>query len=373
MINYGRHLVDKNDIREVVKVLKSNFLTTGPKIKEFENNILKKFGGKHCSVVNNGTSALHLLGAALNWGKKDFIATTPITFLADANCIVNNNANPEFIDIDKKTYTMDPNKLEERLKKKKIKAVIAVDFAGHPCDWKSLNYLSKKYEFTLINDACHSIGAEYFSSKKYAINYADYVTHSYHPVKAFTTGEGGCVISKNKKISRKIELLRNHSIKKEKHEWKYKIFETGMNYRISDIHCALGISQLKKVDKFIKERRKIADFYIKELKGNDNFILPYENKNCKHAFHLFPLLVKFNKVSLSKERIFKKFLKKGIKLQVHYIPVHLQPYYRKNFSINRGELKISEDFYKKEISIPIFPGLKKDILSRVIKELKLIC
>ena len=259
MINYGRHLIDKNDIREVVKVLKSNFLTTGPKIKEFENNILKNLV-ENIVLLLTTELALASLGAALNWGKKDFIATTPITFLADANCIVNNNANPEFIDIDKKTYTMDPNKLEERLKKKKIKAVIAVDFAGHPCDWKSLNYLSKKYEFILINDACHSIGAEYFSSKKYAINYADYVTHSYHPVKAFTTGEGGCVISKNKKISQKIELLRNHSIKKERHEWKYKIFETGMNYRISDIHCALGISQLKKVDKFIKEKEKLQTF-----------------------------------------------------------------------------------------------------------------
>ncbi len=374
MINYGKHQIDSNDIREVVKVLKSNFLTTGPKVREFEKKIIKKFGGQYCTVVNSGTSALYLLGKALNWKKNDLIATTPMTFLATANCIVNNSALPEFIDIEKKTFTIDPNKLEERLKKNKIKAVIAVDYAGHPCDWKSLNYLKKKYGFTLINDACHSMGAEYHSSKKYAIKYADFVTHSYHPVKAFTTGEGGSVISKNNKISKKIELMRNHvMIKNEKFDpWIYKIQDAGMNYRLTDIQCALGISQLNKLNKFIKSRRQIAKTYLNELEECENFINPTEKKNCKHAYHLYPLQILFDKIKINKKELFYLFRRKGISLQVHYIPIHLQPFYAKNFNINRKSLIHSESFYKREVSLPIFPGLKNKELNKIIKNLKLI-
>ncbi len=374
MINYGRQLIKQDDIKAVIKTLKSNFLTQGTKIAEFENRINFKFGGKHSCVLSNGTSALYLLGKALGWKKKDTIATTPISFLASSNCIVNNNATPLFIDIDKKTYLIDPNKLEDKLKKKKIKAVIAVDYAGHPCDWKALKYLSKKYNFTLINDACHSMGSQYFSEKKYAIKYADFVSQSYHPVKAFTTGEGGSIISNNKKIIEKIKLMRNHSMirNSKKSPWQYKIFSPGQNYRITDIQCALGISQLKKLDNYVSERRKIAEYYINELKNFDKFILPIEKKHCKHSFHLFPLQIKFNKLKINKQKLFKKFLIKGINLQVHYIPIHLQPYYKKNFYINRKELKNSEEFYLNEISIPIFPGIKKNQLLKVVNELKLI-
>ena len=188
--------------------------------------MIKKFGGKFCTVVNSGTSALHLLGKALNWKKNDIIATTPISFIATSNCIVNNNAKPEFIDIEKKTYTIDLNKLENKLIRKRFKAVIAVDYAGHPCDWEGLKYLSNKYNFTLINDACHSMGAKYKQNQKYAIKYADFVTQSYHPVKTFTTGEGGSIISKNKFIDEKIKLMRNHSMVKNKKfdPWIYQIF-----------------------------------------------------------------------------------------------------------------------------------------------------
>ncbi len=374
MINYGRQLIKQDDIKAVIKTLKSNFLTQGSKIAEFENKINLKFGGKYCCVLSNGTSALYLLGKALGWKKNDVVATTPISFLASSNCIVNNNATPLFTDIDKKNYLIDPNKLEDKLKKKKIKAVIAVDYAGHPCDWKALKYLSKKYNFILINDACHSMGSKYFSEKKYAIKYADFVSQSYHPVKAFTTGEGGSIISNNKKIIEKIKLMRNHSMIKnsKKSPWEYKIFSPGQNYRITDIQCALGISQLKKLDNFVSERRKIAKYYINELKNFSKFILPNEEKHCKHSFHLFPLQIKFNKLKINKKELFKKFLRKGIKLQVHYIPIHLQPYYKENFYINRKELNNAEEFYKNEVSIPIFPGIKKNQLLKVVNELKLI-
>ena len=374
MINYGKQSITDDDIKSVIKTLKSDYITQGYKIEEFEKKLNIKFGGKFCAVLNSGTSALYLLGKALNWKKKDIVITTPISFIASSNCIVNNEASPEFVDIDEKTYSIDPNKLEEKLKKKKIKAVIAVDYAGHPCDWKSLKYLSVKYNFTLINDACHSMGAEYFSNKKYAIKYADYVTQSFHPVKAFTTGEGGSVISNNKKIIEKIKLMRSHSIIRDtkKYPWYYKINSPGQNYRITDIQCSLGISQLKKLDKFVTQRQKIAKVYLNELRSDNKFILPFQDKNCKHAYHLFPLQIKFNKIKFNKEQIFKKFLRKGIKLQVHYIPIHLQPYYRRNFTINRKELMIAENFYKREVSVPIFPSLKKIDLLKVINQLKLI-
>ena len=372
MINYGRQLIENDDIKAVLKTLKSEFLTQGFKTPEFEKEINKKFGGKYSCVLSNGTASLYLLGKALGWKKDDLIATTPISFIASSNCIVNNNATPEFIDIDNRTYLIDPNKLEHKLKKKKIKAVIAVDYAGHPCDWKSLNYLSKKYGFILINDACHSMGSEYYSNKKYAIKYAHFVTQSFHPVKAITTGEGGSVISDNKRIIDKIKLMRSHSMIKnsKKFPWMYNILSTGQNYRITDIQCALGISQLKKLDRFIKERRKIAKFYVDRLKDYEIFTLPVEKKNCKHSFHLFPLLVEFKKIRHSKQEVFKRFLKEGIKLQVHYIPIHLQPFYKKNFRINRKELENAEEFYRKEVSIPIFPGLKKSQLFKVLSELK---
>lgn len=374
MISYGKHKIDSKDIREVSKVLKSDFLTSGPKVEQFEKKLIKKFGGKFCTAVNSGTSALHLLGKALNWKKNDIIATTPISFIATSNCIVNNNATPEFIDIEKETYTIDLNKLENKLKRKKFKAVIAVDYAGHPCDWEGLKYLSKRYNFTLINDACHSMGAKYKLSQKYAIRYADFVTQSYHPVKTFTTGEGGSIISKNKFIDEKIKLMRNHSMIRNKRfdPWVYKIFSSGMNYRITDLQCALGISQLDKIEKNIIERRKIAKKYLFNLEGCENFILPKELPQNYHAYHLFPLQVLFEKLKIDKKRMFKIFSNIGVKLQVHYIPIHLQPYYKKNFKINRKELINSEEFYKRAISLPIYPGLKKKDLSMIVKQLKLI-
>ena len=286
MINYGRQLIENDDIKAVLKTLKSEFLTQGLKTPEFEKEINKKFGGKYSCVLSNGTASLFLLGKALGLEKNDLIATTPISFIASSNCIVNNNATPEFIDIDNRTYLIDPNKLEHKLKK--IKAVIAVDYAGHPCDWKSLNYLSKKYGFILINDACHSMGSEYYSNNKYAIKYANFVTQSFHPVKAITTGEGGSVISDNKRIIDKIKLMRSHSmIKNSKKFLGCTTFYQQVKITELQIYNALGISQLKKLDRFIKERRRIAKFYVDSLKDYDIFTLPIEKKIANIHFIYF--------------------------------------------------------------------------------------
>ncbi len=371
MINYGKQTLEEDDLQAVVKTLRDNFLTSGPKVDKFERELIKKFGGKFCSVVNNGTSALNIIGKALGWKKDDKVITTPLSFLATANCIVNNNATPVFTDVENEYFTIDPEKLEDKLRKNSCKAVIAVDYAGHPCDWVSLRYLSKKYDFKLINDACHSMGSKLNNNQKYATYYSDFVTQSFHPVKAITTGEGGSIFSKNKKIANRITQIRNHCMQHTKKEgpWYYEIHEAGSNYRITDFQCALGISQLKKLNNFVRARRKIASIYLKELKNDERFVLPKEKIDCYHSYHIFPLQINFNKLKINKKELFERFKKRGINLQVHYIPIHLQPFYKKKFGYKVNQFPNAEKFYRNEISLPIYPELKFNDLYRVIDEL----
>ena len=220
MISYGKQTVDQQDIDAVVNVLRSDWLTQGPAVKTFESDLRKYFGAKYASSVSNGTAALHLTGIALGWKPGDIIITVPITFLASANSIIFSGATPDFVDIDKETYTIDPKKLEAKILKyesqgKKVKAVIAVDYAGHPCDWKSLRKIADRFDIQLINDNCHAMGASYFGDKHYAVKYADIVTQSYHPVKNFTTGEGGAVLTNNSSYAKKIDILRTHGMTKD--------------------------------------------------------------------------------------------------------------------------------------------------------------
>jgi dTDP-4-amino-4,6-dideoxygalactose transaminase len=332
-------------------------------------------------------------------------------------------ATPDFVDIDEKYYTIDLNKLEEKIKKyadikKRIKAVVAVDYAGQPCDWKGLRYLADKYEFQLVNDNCHALGAKYYGSEKYAVKYADAVCQSYHPVKHITTGEGGSILTNNKDIDEKVKVLRSHGMVKSnsqlgiilpwrtqrtwnyelknqkpgtrnqeprtKHQeapWYYEMQMLGFNYRITDFQCALGISQLKKLDGFVKKRREIAKFYDNEIKNDERFIIPEEIKNEKHSYHLYPLQINFNKLSSRKDsgrrqdvkvQVFSELKDKGINCQVHYIPVHTQPYYRDNFGFRKGDYPIAEKFYDREISIPMYPSLTKNDLWYIVKTLKAV-
>jgi dTDP-4-amino-4,6-dideoxygalactose transaminase len=373
-ISYAKQTIDQSDIKIVAKALKSEFLTQGPYGEFFEKNINKFFGSRYSAVVSNGTAGLFLAGKALGWEKNDVIITSPITFIASANAIINNGAIVDFVDIDKDTYNIDINKLEDKLKKnKKIKSIIAVDYAGHPCDWKSLKYLSNKFKVTLINDNCHAIGAKYMNDFQYAVKFADIVVHSYHPTKNITTGEGGSVLSNNKIIINKIKILRNHSMIKphskiKKYPWHYEIHEAGFNFRLTEFQCALGISQLKKIKTFIKKRREIAKKYYSILNNKENITLPKEINNSTHAYHLFPLQVNFEKIKLNKSDFFYQMLKQGIKLQVHYIPIHLQPFYR-NLLRKKIRFPIAEKFYKHEVSLPIYPSLQKNELNKIIHNL----
>jgi dTDP-4-amino-4,6-dideoxygalactose transaminase len=376
MINYGKHFIDNSDISAVLKTLKSKNITQGSQIIEFEKQLSKKFGSKYCSVVSSGTAALHLVGKILNWKKNDLVLCSPITFLATSNSIIYQGARPEFIDIDSKNYNIDINLIEKKLKTTKgrrIKAIIATDFAGHPCDWESLKYLSKKYNVRLINDNCHAIGASYKNNSQYAQKFSDFVIHSYHAVKNITTGEGGAVLTNNKSDKILIDQLRTHGVIRKKNRifpWEYEMRNLGYNYRITDIQASLGISQLKKLNKFVNFRRKIAGLYDKLFENFDCFQIPNVEKNVRHAYHLYPLLIDFKKIKVNKLFLFKVFKKNNINLQVHYIPIYRQPFYKKKFNLNYKNFPNSENFYKKEISLPIFYNMKKSLVHKVYKIFK---
>ena len=371
MINYGRQFIDKADVNAVVRTLKSDFLTQGEEVLKFEENLSKYFKSKYVTVVNSGTSALYLTIKSLKLKKNSKILTTPITFAASAASIIYNNHIPILCDINLEDYTLDLNLVEKNIKKNNVKCVIAVDYAGHPCDWNGLNSLKKKYGIILINDNCHAIGSKIDNDIGYSSKYADVTTHSYHPVKNLTTGEGGAILTNNFLINQRVKLLRSHNImrnerdKKEKGIWYYRINQIGYNFRITDFQCSLGISQLKKLKRFINERRVLAKLYDNNFKKVENILFPKVKKKYFHSYHLYPLLINFGKFKINKKTFFNNLIKKGIKLQVHYVPLYKQPFIKK-FLEKNVLFPNSETFYNREVSLPIYYGLK-------IKQIKYIC
>ena len=386
MISYGKQDIDENDIKAVNKVLRSSWLTQGPTIESFENKLKSYFSVKYCSAVSNGTAALHLTGIALGWSKGDIVLTSPITFLASANSIIYCGATPDFVDIDEQDYTLNPNFLENKIKlylKKgmSIKSVIGVDYAGMPCDWEALRFLADKYDFTLVNDNCHAMGSEYKRKKHYAAKYADVVTQSFHPVKHITTGEGGAVLTNNILLAEKIKSLRTHGMTKSPQlltkndgPWYYEMHNIGYNYRMTDFQAALGISQLGKLDSFVSRRRNIASHYDYSFKSNSYLQIPNKKSSMKHSYHLYPLLFDFGRMKTDKKMFFDEMKSNNILLQVHYVPVHLQPYYTQKFGFKIGDFPNSEKFYEKEFSIPMYPKLRQDEIDHVVETInRLLC
>ena len=384
MINYGKHHVDFKDLDSIKKVFNSDYLTTGPFVDSFEESLKKFFKANHVLAVSNGSVALHLAGKSLGWNRKTHVITTPITFVSTINSIILNNANPVLADIDKNSFTIDPNLVEHEIKKIRKKSgrkisVIAVDYAGHPCDWRGLKYLSQKYNLTLVNDNCHALGASYLKLSGYAAKFADIVTQSFHPVKNITTGEGGAVITKDYNLFKKIQTYRSHCIiknNKTKNEgrWRYDVTDLGFNYRINDIECALGLSQLKKVKRFLKRRREIANFYNKSLSDLEGCKVPKiaQNLGIKHAYHLYPLQINFKSLKISKKKFFNFFYKNNINLQVHYVPVYKFSCFKKYKFFKSKNFPIAENFYNNEVSLPIYYNLKNYDVSKIIRLLKKI-
>jgi perosamine synthetase len=377
LYSYGRQHIEEDDIQAVIEVLRSDRITHGPKVVGFEERLASRLGAAYCSATSSGTASLHLAALGLGWKPGDFIITSPITFLASANCIAYAGATPDFADIDPLNYTLDPARVEERIlyhrsSGRTVKAVIGVDYAGNPCDWDGLSLLAKRYELQLVNDHCHAIGSTYNSDQCFAAKYADAVTLSFHPVKHITTGEGGAILTRHKQLDERIKLLRAHGVtrdpgvlSKDEGPWYYEMIELGFNYRITDFQCALGISQLAKLDRFLHARRTIAAYYDKAFEGDARLIAPAARENSLHAYHLYPLQIDFSRLNISRRELFNSLHEKRIDCQVHYIPVHLQPYYRHRYGFKAGDFPVAEEFYSREISIPMYPDLKSDDLEYI--------
>ena len=356
MIPYGKQTIDNDDIKEVIKTLKSPYLTTGPKVGEFEEKLSEKLGFRYVVVVNSGTSALHLASRVLlNYGDK--VITTPNSFLATSNSILYQRGKPIFIDIEKNGL-IDLNLVEERLKKGVIKALYLVTFSGLPFDNEKLQYLKNRYKVKILLDNAHYFGG----------GECDIATYSFHPVKHITTFEGGAIATNDKKLYKKLLLFRNHGIVKDKnmYPWEYKMVDLGYNYRLSDVACSMGISQLKKVDKFLKRRKEIALYYHQNLK-NVTPLYPY-NKNS--SYHLF--VVRYPFVDLTqKAEFFNKMREKEILLQYNYIPINSQPYYRKKgYNFNKTQFPQMAKHYLEAFSLPIYPSLSEDEQNYVIENIQ---
>ncbi|MEM5875583.1 MAG: UDP-4-amino-4,6-dideoxy-N-acetyl-beta-L-altrosamine transaminase [Candidatus Aenigmatarchaeota archaeon] len=374
LIPYGHQWINKEDVKEVIKALKSDWITQGPKVEEFEDALCRYTGAKYAVAVSSGTAALHIACLAAGIKQGDEVITSPITFVASANCILYCGGKPIFADVQEDTVNIDPQEIKKKITKK-TKAIIPVHFAGHPCDLEEIYQIAKKYNLIVIEDACHALGAEYKREKIGSCKYSDMTVFSFHPVKSITTGEGGAVLTNRKDLYEKLLMLRNHGITKDKKKfinknegsWYYEMQELGFNYRITDFQCALGISQLKKLDMFIRKRREVVEIYNKELSKIEEIILPVERVYVKSSWHIYYIRLKNSK---KRKTIFEKLQEKGVGVQVHYIPVHLQPYYRNKFGYKENEYPKAESYYNSSITIPLYPTLTKDKVDYIIKTIK---
>ena len=357
IIPYGKQSIDENDIKAVTETLKSDYLTTGPKVKEFEEELAKKLNFKYVVAVSNGTAALHLASIVL-LNQDDKVLTTPNSFLATSNSILYAGAKPVFVDIEKNGL-IDLDLVEERLKKEKIKALYLVSFSGLQVDEEKVKYLKEKYNVKVLFDNAHFIGKDN--------GICDIATYSFHPVKHITTFEGGAIGTNNKKIYERLLILRNHGIIKNKdmYPWEYKMVELGFNYRLPDVACALGLSQLKKLNFFQKRRHEIAKRYHEKL---DIETLYAYNENS--SYHLFVVRYPFKDFN-QKAEFFNKMRKEGISLQYHYIPIPSQTFYQNlGYTYSKREFPVMDKYYLEAFSLPIYPSLSETEQDYVIEKLK---
>ena len=374
---YGKQSISLRDIWAVIKTMRSSWLTQGPKVKEFEQALCNYTGAKYAVAVANGTAALHLTALCLDLKPGDEVITSPNTFLASANCALYAGGNIQFADIEPETANIDSREIEKKITSK-TKAIIPVHFAGQSCDMEKIYKIAQKHNLKIIEDAAHAIGSTYKNNKVGSCKYSDMTIFSFHPVKTITTGEGGAITTNNKDTYEKLCILRTIGITKNpklltKNDgpWYYQTHHLGFNYRLSDIHATLGISQLKKLDTFKEKRRKIVEIYRNAFANDKRFSLLKEKKYSNASFHLCPLLIDFEKTNLSKKQFFEKLQKAGLFLQIHYIPVHTQPLYKK-LGFKEGDFPNAERYYEKTISLPLYPSLKKKDVDHIVKIIKKI-
>ena len=366
-IPYGKQSIDEDDINSVVEVLKSDFLTTGPKIKEFEDELCRYTNAKYCVAVANGTAALHLASLVL-LNKGDKVITTPNSFVATSNSILYVEAKPIFVDI-KEDGNIDLDLCEEELKKdSSIKAIYVVNFSGNIVNQKKLKYLKESYNIKILEDCAHSLGATFEGIKAGSCENSDCSILSFHPVKHITTGEGGAVTTNSKEIYEKLLELRAHGIKRfpDAAPWYYEMHSLGFNYRITDMQAALGISQLKKLDSFINRRKEIALKYDKAFLNS--IVKPLYSFTNNSSYHLYVVKVDFSKLNISKVELFNKMREKNIGLQLHYIPINKQPYY-KSLGYGNEDTPIMNIYYDECFSLPMYSSLSNEEQEYVIKTL----
>ena len=380
MIPYSRQDITNEEIQAVVEALRSDFLTTGPKVEEFEKAIAGYCGARYAIAVSNGTAALHIAALALDIKEGDEGITSPNTFLASANCIAFCRGIPRFADIDPVTYCISPKEIEDAITPK-TRVLIPVHFAGQPCDMESIRDIAEKRSLYIIEDAAHALGSKWRDKngvwhKVGSCSHSHIAIFSFHPVKTITTGEGGMILTNDKDLADKCRLFRSHGITRDplkfvnqpsaiSHQpWYYEMQELGYNYRLTDFQCALGLVQLRRLDEFIKRRREIWEYYTNELSEIDGFTVPIEKNNARSAWHLYVAQVK------RRDELFNYLRERNIGAHAMYIPVHLQPYYQKNFGYKKGDFPKAEAYFEKCLVLPMFPALKDSGTEYIVKTVK---
>ena len=377
MIYYGKQSVSEDDIQAVVDVLRSPLITQGPMVERFEKRMAEYCGAKYAVAVTNATSALHIACKSAGLSHGGTLWTSPITFVASANCGRYCGANVDFVDIDDSTYNMSADELEKKLAAGgRPKVVVPVHLCGQSCDMERIHALAKQYDFTIIEDASHAVGATYKKTRVGSCAYSDMTVFSFHPVKIITTGEGGMVLTNNKDLYEKLCLYRSHGITRDPklmtHEsdgpWYYQQVDLGFNYRMTDMQAALGYSQLQKLDKFVARRRELVARYDELLKDLP-LRTPFVMEGANPSWHLYVVRIDFSKVKKSKKQIFAEMKEKGITLNLHYIPVHTQPYYEQ-LGHKPEECPVSLDYYKEAMTLPLYYSLTNEQQDEVVKALK---
>jgi UDP-4-amino-4,6-dideoxy-N-acetyl-beta-L-altrosamine transaminase len=379
MIPYGRQEITDDDIRAVDEVLRSDWLTQGPAVPRFEDAVAGVCGARYAVAVNSATSALHIACLALDVGPGDLVWTTPITFVASANCARYCGAEVDLVDIDPRTYNMSPIALADKLERAKArgrlpKVVIAVHFGGQSCDMRQIRVLGERYGFRIVEDASHAVGGSYLGEPVGNCRYSHIVVFSFHPVKIITTGEGGMLLTQDDRLANRLRLLRTHGITREPvamvhspdGEWYYEQIELGFNYRITDMQAALGLSQLARLGEYVERRRVLADRYdllLSELP----VITPWRDPDCRSAWHLYVVRLDAS-MAARRAEVFSELRRDGIGVNVHYIPVYRQPYYER-LGLRRSDFPVAETYYEGALTIPLYPGLGEDQQDIVVASL----
>jgi UDP-4-amino-4,6-dideoxy-N-acetyl-beta-L-altrosamine transaminase len=380
MIPYGKQSITQDDIDAVIGVLQSDFLTQGPQVPAFEKALMDCTGSQYALAVNSATSALHIACLALGLGQGDILWTTPITFVASANCGLYCGADVDFVDIDPRTYNLCPKKLEAKLiEAEKIgklpKIVVPVHLCGQPCDMQAIYFLSKKYGFKIIEDASHAIGGRYLETSIGSCKYSDITVFSFHPVKIITTAEGGAALTNDAKLAEKMNLYRSHGVTRDENlmentphgGWYYEQVALGFNYRMTELQAALGVSQIRRLNEFVSARHQLAFRYNEQLKDLP-ITLPYQLDDTYSGLHLYVIRLQLDKIDKSHKQVFDELRANGIGVNLHYIPVHTQPYYQK-LGFKMGDFPEAEAYYSEAISIPLFHGMTDEQQTEVIKQL----